>query len=98
VRFKVFRQWRRALLIWQTETINAGFNIYRADGPYTRINDGLIPARGSAMQGALYSFVDSTAQNIKGYYYRLEDINLNGTSTFHGPVSATSLLSFGFRD
>jgi hypothetical protein len=27
-------------------------------------------------------------QNQKTYYYKLEDIDLNGTSTMHGPVSA----------
>jgi hypothetical protein len=27
-------------------------------------------------------------RNRKTYYYMLEDIDLNGTSTMHGPVSA----------
>jgi hypothetical protein len=26
------------------------------------------------------------------YYYKLEDVDFNGVSTFHGPVSATPLL------
>jgi len=28
-------------------------------------------------------------QNCRTYYYKLEDIDLNGTGTMHGPVSAT---------
>jgi hypothetical protein len=47
----------------------------------------LIPA-----QGASYEFADSNVQNRKTYYYKLEDIDLNGTSTIHGPVSSTPRL------
>jgi len=34
-------------------------------------------------------------QNRKTYYYKLEDIDLNGTSTMHEPVSATPRLIYG---
>ena len=52
----------------------------------------LIPAQGSSTQGASYEFVDTDVKNRKTYYYKLEDIDLNGTSTMHGPVSATPRL------
>ena len=68
-----------------------GFNLYRAeseDGEYVKFNDSLIPAEGSPTQGASYQFVDENVQNRKTYYYKLEDIDLNGTSMMHGPVSA----------
>jgi hypothetical protein len=52
----------------------------------------LIQAEGSPTQGATYQFVDESGQNRKTYYYKLEDIDLNGTSTMHGPVSATQRL------
>jgi hypothetical protein len=87
---------------WSTEseTDNAGFNIYRsesADGDYIKINTSLIPANGSSIQGASYEFADTDVQNRKTYYYKLKDIDLNGTSTMHGPVSATPRLIYGLK-
>jgi len=35
-------------------------------------------------------------KNRKTYYYKLEDIDVNGVSTFHGPVTATPRLLFRF--
>lgn len=93
---------KKVTVLWTTEAeINtAGFNVYRAetpDGLYTKINASLIAAQGSPTQGAAYRFVDSGVQNRKTYYYKLEDIDLQGTGTLHGPVSATPswLLSIG---
>jgi hypothetical protein len=91
------------ILQWSTESEidNAGFNLYRSeseDGQFTKINPFLIPAKGSSTQGASYEFIDSGLQNRKTYYYKLEDIDLNGTSTMHGPVSATPRLIFGIRE
>jgi hypothetical protein len=84
---KVILQWAT-----ETETDNAGFNIYRStskDGDYTKINTSLIPAQSSSTQGASYEFVDNDVKNRKTYYYKLEDVDLNGQSTMHGPVNAT---------
>ena len=85
---------RVVALVWSTksEIDNAGFNLYRSeaeDGEYVQLNDALISAEGSATQGASYKFIDTDVQNRKTYYYKLEDIDLNGISTMHGPVSAT---------
>jgi hypothetical protein len=93
----------KIILEWKTESEidNAGFNLYRSeseDSQYTKINASLIPAKGSSTQGAAYSFTDTNVQNRKTYYYKLEDIDLNGTSTMHGSVSATPRLIFGFWD
>lgn len=90
----------KIILFWSTEseTDNAGFNIYRSEsekGQYTKINAPLIPAKGSTTQGASYEFADTNVQNRKTYYYKLEDIDLNGQSTMHGPVSATPRLIYG---
>jgi hypothetical protein len=90
----------KVILQWSTESEidNAGFNIYRAtaeNGEYVKINPFLIPAQGSSTQGASYEFIDTTVQNRKTYYYKLEDIDLNGTSTMHGPVNATPRLIYG---
>jgi hypothetical protein len=81
------------LLEWATETEldNAGFNIWRSeekDGHYVSINPYFIPAEGEAGFGAKYSFTDYDITNGVIYYYKLEDMDINGKSTFHGPVSA----------
>ena len=75
--------------VTETETDTSGFNILRADkkkGVYEQINEALIPAEGSATQGASYEFVDNDVRNGKKYFYKLEDIDMNQTSTLHGPV------------
>ncbi len=81
-------------LRWETasETDNAGFHVWRADGleaGYARLTPELIPAKGTATQGASYSFMDAAVSGGLTYYYRLEDVETNGTSTFHGPVAVT---------
>jgi RHS repeat-associated protein len=85
---------------WSTETeiSNAGFNLYRSEsenGEFKKLNATIIPAEGSSVRGASYTFTDTDVQNRKSYYYRLEDIDLDGTSTMHGPVSATPRLIYG---
>jgi len=92
----------RVKLEWVTasETDNVGFNIYRAkseDGQYIKINDALISAQGSSTEGAVYEFFDNGLQNRKAYYYKLEDIDFNGQSTFHGPVKATPRWIYGIK-
>ena len=90
----------RVNLEWVTETEidNAGFNIYRAkaeNGPYEKINDSLIAGAGSTTAGAAYVFVDENVKNRKTYYYKLEDVDLNGAATMNGPTSATPRFIFG---
>jgi len=93
---------KKVQLEWVTESEidNAGFNLYRSeseDGEYEKINASLIPAQGSSTQGTSYEFIDTNLKNRKTYYYKLEDIDLNGTSAMHGPVSATPRLMFKLR-
>jgi len=85
---------RQVTVLWSTESEidNSGFNLYRvesADGEYVKINPSLIQAEGSSTSGATYKYVDDRVRNRKTYYYKLEDIDIYGTSTMHGPVSAT---------
>jgi len=82
-------------LAWETgtEVDNAGFNLYRAsaaDGPYVKVTSKLIAAEGDPVAGASYSFLDKGLESGT-YYYKLEDVDLNGVTTLHGPVSATVL-------
>ena len=76
-------------LIWETatEVDNAGFNIYRAkskDGRYKKINDELIGAKGDAVAGATYNFMDTPGRGT--FYYKLEDVDYSGATTMHGPI------------
>jgi len=77
---------------WETvsEVDNLGFNLYRADapdGPYTKLNEELIPSQapGSPV-GAVYVWLDETVQVGQTYYYKLEDVDIHGHTTLHGPV------------
>ncbi|MCP4714258.1 MAG: hypothetical protein GY868_04000 [Deltaproteobacteria bacterium] len=86
---------------WMTsaEIDNVGFNLYRAEkaeGPYVKINTGLIPAEGSSTQGASYSYVDAGLKNRTAYFYKLEDVDQSGVATLHGPEQATPRLLAGF--
>jgi hypothetical protein len=87
-------------LIWTTgdETDNLGFNIYRADtknGTYVKINGSLIASKVGSGRGTSYKYVDSDAKNRKTYFYKLEDIDIKGVKTMHGPVSATPRIIAG---
>ncbi len=94
--------WSRVTLKWGTaaETDNAGFNIYRAeteDGNYIKINTALIPSQGTTTQGAAYKFIDKGLKNNKAYFYKLEDVDVSGNSTFHGPVTASPSFFASFK-
>ncbi len=86
---QVFLKWKT-----ETETENAGFNVWRADN-FVKVNNAVIPALGSSVEGADYDFVDQWVLNGKRYFYLLEDIDNNGISTFHGPVKAVPRLIYG---
>jgi hypothetical protein len=86
---------KEVTLKWATtsEVDNAGFNVYRAElknGEYLKINPALIPAQGSPTQGASYEYIDKNAKNGRACFYKLEDIDIHGTSTMHGPVNVTA--------
>jgi hypothetical protein len=90
----------KVILQWLTvsEIDNAGFNIYRStskNGEYVKINDTLIPAEGSPTSDASYEFVDRDVKGRKTYYYKLEDMDLNGNTTMHGTVSVAPRLILG---
>jgi hypothetical protein len=66
---------------------NLGFHLYRAaaaDGPRTRITDTLLAGMGTG-DGQSYAWTDGSLPE-SGAYYWLEDVDLDGTRTLHGPV------------
>ncbi|HTZ82872.1 MAG TPA: C25 family cysteine peptidase [Candidatus Acidoferrales bacterium] len=89
----------RVVLTWATggEVHNLGFNVYREqNGNLVRMNPSVIAGSALLMSGALprhaarsYAWIDpSTAPG--GTSYWLEDIDVNGTKTMHGPVNVTA--------
>jgi uncharacterized repeat protein (TIGR01451 family) len=91
-----------ALLSWKTggETRNLGFNVYReVSGQRVRVNSSLIAGSALIMRHTLephtaktYSWMDRSAGANLGLYW-LEDVDLNGTRTFHGPISVQGALT-----
>lgn len=75
-------------VVWQTESEfeTAGYNIYRSESPtgeFTRINDVMIQSVPDALAGGEYVYEDTAVEVAKTYYYRLEEVELDGTTTFY---------------
>jgi hypothetical protein len=81
------------LVVWETssELDSSAYFLYRAEdtrGPWTDYID-FEPAAGNEFMGATYTFVDNEVRQGATYYYRLEEVTNDGTSSFHGPVIPT---------
>src|SRR5207247_21394 len=82
------------LLEWKTgfEADNLGFNVYRdQSGNRTLVNAQLVAgsalgAGSTLLAGQSYAWFDNTESKDSGYW--LEDIDLKGLSTWHGPFYA----------
>ncbi len=93
----------RITVSWETdfEEDNAGFHVYRVlYGEEKSLNNGddlgqrltpyLIPAEGSEFSGAVYEFVTDDVLIREGQYgYWLEDVDIHGVRTLHGPILST---------
>ena len=84
----------RPQLDWTTasELDLLGFNIYRNTGPFTRftkVNKTLISAQNpGSIFGANYLWTDLTSLRLNTtYYYLLEQVDIYGQTSQHGPVS-----------
>ncbi|MBD3378813.1 hypothetical protein GF406_27545, partial [candidate division KSB1 bacterium] len=80
------------LLKWATasEENNQGFNLYRSEqenGSYEKLNGSLIPGNGTTTNTNEYEFRDDRIESNKYYYYRLEDVDINGQAKQHGPIN-----------
>lgn len=85
------------LLAWETATEmdNLGFNLYRStavNGDYILLNGTLIPTQvPGATFGATYTWLDDSAAPGMTYFYKVEDVNIEGQATLHNAVQATAL-------
>ena len=76
---------------WETarESHHAGFHLYRstsADGTFVRLTAAMIPGAGFSIGPQTYGFVDNDITPGEIYYYLLEDIDVSGLRTDHGPI------------
>ncbi|MDD5223651.1 MAG: C25 family cysteine peptidase [bacterium] len=89
-----------------TEIRNLGFNLYRStvssggDQPrpydgYVQINKYLIAGLGTSALGSNYDYTDYDVEPGTTYYYLLEDVEFDGKTKSHGPVSAVALSASG---
>jgi hypothetical protein len=86
------------LVEWTTESEvdTAGFNLYRSenpDGPYVKVNAALIPGSSDPILGGKYVYTDTNVVAGHTYYYKLEDVELDGTTTMHGPIEVVAQAS-----
>lgn len=82
----------RVEIRWETasEFQTAGFNVYRSEqrnGEYKRLNAELIPGESGAAEGGRYLFVDHDVEPETVYYYQLEDVELDNSTTRHPPIT-----------
>jgi hypothetical protein len=72
----------------QSETDNLGFWLWRSGDAehYEPLNEALIPGHGTTSVPVSYRYTDTGVQTGARYYYKLEDVDVSGVGTLHGPV------------
>jgi hypothetical protein len=92
--FSAVQQGDSVLLTWETasELNNRGFNLYRGvdpSGPDRQLNAALIPSQSPGSSGGYAYTWEDRADLAPGvtYFYWLEDVDIHGAATMHGPVS-----------
>jgi len=96
----------RSVVKWKTgyEADNLGFNVYRQEGDRrVRINNNLIAgsaflANAALTAGRTYIWRDLLPKGKRDAQYLVEDINLNGQSTWYGPVSSGGFMGATIKD
>ena len=88
---------------WETasEIDSGGFHLWRtesAQGTYEPITAEMIAAEGGLFWGASYTYEDLDVEMGRTYWYKLEDIDIFGRSTFHGPVETSTQSACGVVD
>ena len=89
---------------WETvsEVGNAGFNLYRSEDPAAlgqQLNAALIPSQSPGSTGGFSYTWEDRADLVPGsiYFYTLEDVDLSGATTRHGPVSVAFVTPTAVR-
>lgn len=84
---------QQIMLTWETvsEIDNLGFNVLRSQNPANpETLVAFVPSQApGASQGFVYRWLDEDVIAGNTYYYWLEDVDVSGATTLHGPVSTT---------
>jgi hypothetical protein len=85
---------RSVQLVWATasEDENKGFEVYRADDSNNFNKIGWVNGGGNSSSVLNYSFLDDKVQKDIMYYYRLNQIDMDGTVNY-SPIVAVKLNS-----
>lgn len=84
----------RVRVAWGTESQEEtyGFNILRADkveGPYSAINESVLPGEGTTSVPHKYCFEDAGLQRGRVYFYQIEEVTNSGTKTIVDGTAGT---------
>ncbi len=92
--FSAVQDGNQVLLVWETnsELENRGFNLYRGTSsaaPDRQLNETLIPSHSQGNPGGFVYTWEDRADLVSGtsYFYWVEDVDIYGRATMHGPVS-----------
>lgn len=80
-------------LRWQIDSAedNYGFYLERSEsdsGPWTRVNEELIPGVGTTADIHQFEYVDEGLVRGRDYWYRLHEVGYDGNSTLMGTIPA----------
>ena len=78
-------------ITWTTESELdiIGFNLFRSEsesGPYTKINDELIPPASDPNVGGEHSYIDRNVLEGVTYYYKLQTVDRQGNTIDSDPI------------
>ena len=91
-KFRAVRSRKGVVVRWRTGTEydQLGFNVYRQQGNRrVRLNRRILPALGRVAGGS-YSFRDRRAPKRRALHYWLQDVDLSGKRTWHGPIRVSA--------
>ena len=96
--FNAKRHLNKVVITWstQSEINNYGFFIYRSltkDGIYRKIHSAIIKGASNTTVIYNYTYTDEHLNTNETYYYKLEQLDYNGKSTFYGPIDVSILGS-----
>jgi hypothetical protein len=91
----IFNKNSAVVVQWNTESEidTAGFYLYRSiskEGPFEQINNALILASSDKFTGGSYTYDDKDVIAGQTYFYQLEDVDLAGNTSIHGPIEVTA--------
>ena len=84
----------KVTVVWRTESEQNcyGYYVYRArsaNGPFEKVNKSVIPGAGTTHVPRPYTLVDQPLPVGEIFYYRIEQVDLDGSTRIVTPVPAS---------